>query len=139
MVRVRACFVSQISTSGHGMLSAWQAYKSWEKDALVLESVQGAIEKHTAKIAEREPFEAAVAASANDSTALLAAWQAFIAYEEKQISRCSSGAAAVLHRTPSVHAARERDRVRCVFERAVVQCCLYPMIWQVSLDSSLEP
>ena len=35
----------------------------------------------------------------------------------------------VLQRTPSVHAARERDRVRSVYERAVHQCCLDPGIW----------
>ena len=115
-----------------------EAYKVWEQDTGLVEALHPSVEKHDTKNNEREAHEQAIAASAQDPTALLAAWHAYVQYEEKQIGRSNSDTATILQRTPSVHASRERERVRCTFERAVNQCCLYPAIWQSYLTWEVE-
>ena len=137
-LRVRHCFLTQIATPGRGTESAWEAYKSWEREAAMIDSVQHQFEKCASKNAGHEEQEKAVEASKDDPEALLAAWTAYIKFEDKQIAlsrAMSSGStAALLQRTASMHAARERESVRCLFERAALQCCLNPAVWQAYAD-----
>jgi squamous cell carcinoma antigen recognized by T-cells 3 len=137
-VRVRACFVNHILTPGRGVARAMEAYRAWEQDPVAADGLEFSVEKHSEHDHERETYELAITASAHDLTALIAAWIAYVEYEEKQISRSTSETATILQRTPSVHATRQRERTRCIFERAVLQCCLYPAIWQAYLTWELE-
>ena len=115
-----------------------EAYKAWEQDTALVEALYPSVEKHDLKNGEREAHEQAIVSSSEDPAAHLAAWQAYAEYEESQIGRSNSDTATILQRTPSVHASRERGRVRCILERAVFQCCLYPAIWQAYLTWEVE-
>ena len=56
-LRVRHCFLTQIATPGRGTESAWEAYKSWEREAAMIDSVQHQFEKCASKNAGHEEQE----------------------------------------------------------------------------------